>query len=181
MATAKTGRGAHHPLNAGDRFGRWTVIERTSSGRLRESRYLCRCACGTESPVQTRLLRNGTSQSCGCLNREMVTAAATKHGQCRDVGKSPAYESWRNMLIRVRATKGRMFKYYGARGISVCERWKSFENFLADMGPRPDGTTLDRRNNDKNYDPDNCHWATWSQQVKNRRPFRRKSNKEIRP
>lgn len=92
----------------------------------------------------------------------------TTHGQWR----TPEYKVWAAMLKRCRATTGREHKNYSARGITVCDRWIRFENFIADMGKRPDGATLDRINNDGNYEPDNCRWATPLQNHRNRRNTR---------
>ena len=89
----------------------------------------------------------------------------SKHGHTRRGWMSPTYRAWSNMLQRVRSHPA-----YTDRGITVCERWRSFENFLADMGEKPDGLTLDRIDNDGNYEPGNCRWTDWSTQVKNRRP-----------
>jgi len=98
--------------------------------------------------------------------------------------KSGAYKSWTAMLKRVRDVDGRWFEYYGARGITVCDRWQvgdgvrgGFECFLADMGDRPEGLTLERTDNDGNYEPGNCKWATWVEQCLNRRPAK---NRRIR-
>jgi hypothetical protein len=109
------------------------------------------------------------TKSCGCLRREVTVSTSTTHGHAGAQKRSPEYQSWTSMLARVRATTGRRYRDYGAGGITVCERWLVFENFLADMGPRPAGTSIDRINNDGNYEPGNCRWATDSQQVANRR------------
>lgn len=157
---------------AGLRFGRWLVLERVGLNNAGELVWRCQCDCGTEKEVVGYTLRRKTapSRSCGCLMREAVGKRARTHGQSSPGRKSPAYQSWDAMWQRVRAKPGhKNYPSYGARGITICERWCSFENFLADMGPRPDGLTLDRIDNDGNYEPGNCRWATASQQNANKR------------
>ena len=91
------------------------------------------------------------------------------HGHCSGNKVSPTYMSWNAMHMRVQDKRPVVWQYYGAKGIKVCERWSSFENFLADMGERPEGTTLDRERSDGDYEPDNCRWATWETQNRHRR------------
>jgi hypothetical protein len=136
-----------------------------------ESCWLCRCDCGIERVVVGYRLTSGRSGSCGCMNREIVVRATTKHGHNRSsTARTHVYRAWASMLCRIRARRGENFRLYGSRGIIVCERWLKFENFLADMGEPPFGTTLDRKDNDGNYEPGNCRWATVGQQNHNRRP-----------
>lgn len=104
-----------------------------------------------------------------------VRARRTKHGHTSARWASSTYYSWANMIQRCTNPKNHKYPNYGARGITVCERWLTFENFLADVGERPDGLTLDRKDNDGNYEPGNVRWATHKQQANNRRP-RRKRN-----
>lgn len=162
-------------------FGRWTVLRQgptSSSGRLL---WECRCECGTEKLVEGSTLRYGNSQSCGCLRRELgieLGKASRKHGEGMNGKETPEYRAWTNMLSRCRNPGHQMWRNYGGRGISVCDRWLDYANFLADMGRRPGREfSLDRIDNEGNYCPENCRWATWEQQNNNRRPSRRRDTK----
>lgn len=167
-------------------FGRWTVIEDLGwkpSGR----RLLCRCECGTEKAVLSLNLKRGMSLSCGCLRVTRTAATKTTHGDCRSRSRSPEYAAYRDMLARCTYANRPAFKDYGARGIEVCARWRHGENgvggymcFLADMGrkPSPD-LSLDRRDNDGNYEPDNCRWATRTEQNNNTRRNRARASKQV--
>lgn len=147
----------------GQRFGRLVVLRlhrRGSSGI--HSRWSCLCDCGRARIASGRSLRIGRTTSCGC--------GRIAHGQWG----SPTYKSWHMMIQRCSNSKYDKWAYYGGRGISVCERWKNFQNFLTDMGERPIGTSLDRYpNNNGNYELTNCRWATPKQQQNNLRSNRR--------
>jgi len=168
---------------AGRRFGRLTVIEWVGRTTTRHSLWRCACLCGQEIVARRGNLLAGFTRSCGCLRSERTAIGSTKHGHAKQDQKSPEYQSWHAMRARCAAKPGRKnrrYRDYVARGIKVCQRWKSFKNFLADMGPRPPGMTLDRKNNEGNYTPRNCRWATHSEQVRNRRPsaYARRATKE---
>lgn len=154
----------------GQKFGRWTVLENCLP-KFGARHVNCRCECGTIRDVRLRNLRRNTSSSCGCLHRELkANGFHITHGCARKGLHSPEYRTWESMLRRVRATKGKHYRDYVLRGVIVCDRWLVFENFLADMGPRPSSKhSIDRINNDGNYEPGNCRWATARQQRLNQR------------
>lgn len=163
----------------GQKFGRLTalaVVGKRGGKRV----WLCRCDCGTESRVAVNHLRSGASQSCGCRQREhqqLVFPISRRAGQLRGgITTHPLYMTWRHMIERCTDPASKDFKYYGGRGIRVCERWMSFAEFIADVGDRPGPEfSLDRYpNNDGHYEPGNVRWATMAQQSQNKRPRERK-------
>jgi hypothetical protein len=153
---------------SGQRFGRLVALS-LYSAKTSPRKWLCRCDCGKEKIVRGELLRDGRARSCGCLKSDVLREIKTKHGHGGQHNQSPTYVSWYAMLARCRNIKR---ANYGGRGITVTERWHTFEHFLADMGERPLGTTLDRIDNDGHYEPGNCRWATPKEQSANQRPRR---------
>ena len=127
------------------------------------ARWLCKCECGNTKLVSVSNLLNGHTRSCGCLKQ--TNDQNKTHGMTR----SKSYVVWANMNQRCFDPKATHFKHYGGRGITVSEDWKKFENFFADMGEPPIGLTIDRINNNGNYEKNNCRWATYKQQALNKR------------
>jgi hypothetical protein len=148
---------------AGQKFGKLTVLFHLKE---RPIFCVCQCDCGSKpKKVHNKLLLSGDSQSCGCYRLEQATKANTTHGMT----KKSVYRIWTSMMARCFNSGNSAYHDYGARGITVCERWLKFENFYADMGERPEGKTLDRIDNDKSYSPNNCRWASVKEQSRNKR------------
>ena len=149
----------------GQRFGMLLLVEITNERKRGAIVYLCQCDCGVRKKISIKYLRRGDCISCGCYNK----IKTTKHGMTR----TPTYVSWQSLIARCIKLNNDQYKYYGGRGITVCERWldknNGFINFLSDMGERPQGKTIDRIDNNGNYCPENCKWSDAKTQNRNRK------------
>ena len=156
----------------GKRFGAWTVLQRIENAKGGRTIWRCLCDCGTKRAVHAEHLHLGKSRSCGCVRPTGKDNPRYRHGQSKRAGG--LYPTWRNIIQRCENPNNGGYADYGARGISVCGRWRAdFQAFVADMGPRPSSRhTIERRSNDGNYEPDNYRWATRVEQGRNKRSNR---------
>lgn len=171
----------------GSRYGRLFALSIFEDGSDGKTQVLCVCDCGTVRTFRLNNLKSGIAKSCGCLRREKSSKVNLRHG-CRRVSQTTSeYRVWLGMVYRTTNPKSNSFKYYGGKGVKVCERWlgpQGFLNFLSDMGPRPverstnglrSRWSIDRfPDPDGNYEPGNCRWATQHQQNNNHRPRAKK-------
>lgn len=146
-------------------YGYWTVVQHGGT------KSLCRCVCGKLKEVVNVTLRRGSSKSCGCKRKALMNATRPSSYNWQHV----EWVAWKSMVHRCTSPKAKSYAGYGGRGITVCDRWlgdQGYENFCADMGPRPDGYSLERLNVDRGYSPDNCAWIPRAAQADNKRQSR---------
>ena len=156
----------------GKRFGKLVVVSQVGLDKWGQYLWDCKCDCGNDVKVTGGNLRNRKEKnSCGCVKTQRLKDTFTKHGHTVNKAPTREYRSWQGMKKRCLDSTHVYYHHYGGRGITICDRWlNSFENFLSDMGPRPPKTTLDRIDVNWDYLPDNCRWATWQEQARNKRP-----------
>lgn len=150
----------------GKKFGKLTVVVRYENSKNGQTRFFCKCDCGGSTIARGYSLRKGTSLSCGCFQKEKNIFTHITHGMSLD----PLYKIWHNMIQRCENKNHKNYRHYGGRGISVCQHWHTFEKWYGDMGARPSPRhSMERINNDGNYEPGNVYWATDKDQHNNTR------------
>jgi hypothetical protein len=152
------------PDITGARFGRLVVVGKAGTAADKQCLWLCACDCGNESVSTGGNLKTGNTKSCGCLNKDVAGAAACTHGQTKGCARPLEYMRWWGMIARCKYPSSSSYKWYGGKGIRVCDRWQGrdgFANFMQDMGPKPEkGWSIDRIDPSKDYSPSNCRWLT---------------------
>jgi hypothetical protein len=159
-------------IKLGDKYNKLTIIKKVNSyispSGNKKRQFECICDCGNIITIRLSSIKSGNTTSCGCSKKELIKERNLTHG----LTKNKLYHTWYGMKKRCYNTNSINYKYYGGRGITICDRWlgvDGFKNFLEDMGQRPIGTSIDRINVNGNYELSNCRWATPKQQLNNRR------------
>jgi hypothetical protein len=161
----------------GKSFGDWTVLSCSHTNDRKVIIWVCQCSCGAISEVNGNNLKSGKTTGCGCNRNQKTSERSTTHG----LSKTRVYKIWAGMIQRCTNPKRLAFKYYGERGIGVCDRWKEFSHFFEDMGhPPSEKYSLERIDNDKSYEPTNCKWATAEVQSRNSRNCKLKADQVAR-
>ena len=161
----------NHKDMIGKTFGSWAVLERKENDKKNNARFLCKCKCGKEKIVYKQSLVHGISKSCGCNNYKNLRVTPTRHG----MSGTPIHTVWTHMRSRCLNSRNKNYKNYGGRGIKICSEWDVFENFYEwsmNNGYRKE-LSIDRIDNDGNYEPSNCRWATNKVQQNNTRITRK--------
>lgn len=163
----------HPPMGAGQKYGRLVALRCVGKDPYNQKKWQFLCDCGQETVATATNVRHGRTRSCGCLYKETRAYKGSPRDGARtthNLSGAPEYHVWVSIKQRCLNSKEPGFRFYGGRGIKVCERWMRFEHFYADMGPRPSPElSIDRINNDGDYEPGNCRWATSKQQKRNQR------------
>jgi len=164
---------------SGNVFGRLTAVFKIGKDYFGIAYWRCNCECGNSTDIRLGALTSGSTKSCGCLNDEVRhnRMMGNTYAETHRLSTHYLYGTWATMKQRCSNPKHAKFYLYGNRGISVCTRWNaSFEAFLEDMGDRPEGYTLNRIDNNGDYTRDNCEWQSYSEQNRNRRPYKRRGD-----
>lgn len=148
----------------GLRYSKLVVLSRDNNDHSNNTRWLCQCDCGQTKVVLGTNLKSGAVKSCGCFQKEVNGSWHITHGMSR----TPTYRIWDGMIRRCNDPKKPEFKWYGGKGIKVCDKWEKFAGFFEDMGVRPEGLTIDRIDSNGDYGPSNCRWISMKENLRNR-------------